>query len=200
MSLLTAGWAHHKKLQTPKAAEAEASWGAPMSSTSTASAVLPPRTNFVYRRTFGWQYPTNELPSVRNFRLYIGQESGSYSIVEDTGTNLTYTFRRTNWTERMDRHFAVVTAQDMGFLESIPSNEIHWPDFPPDHYRLTWQTNYPVVLVYSTTDLTMPKSQWPILAMVAGTNVFEDWIRDDYRFFVIDKAETPTITLFNPNP
>jgi hypothetical protein len=187
-----------RKLQSPKAAEFEQSLGTPMRTQVLTALVLPHRTNFVYRRTFRWNY-TN-TPVVQTFRIHIGLAPGDYSIVEDTGTNLSYTFLRTNWgAERMERHFAVVTAQLELGLETRDSNEVHWPDFPPDHFRLSWRGTWPWVNVFSTKDPSMPKTQWPLYALVIGTNYIEGLL-EDRRFFMIDRLDTLSLTVFNPNP
>lgn len=197
-----------KKLQSPKATEFNRSLGAPMlrQNIALSAAVLPPpKTNFVYKRTFLWDYPLAELDGIRGFRLYMGESPGSYTIIEDAGTNYNgtnffYVFLRTNWVERLDRHFAVVTAADPDGLESLPSNEVHWPAYPPDHYRLQWQTNWTTVNIYSFTDLSVPIESWPLIGSVSGTNIFEGLLSARQQFFVIDKPDVLTITVFNPNP
>ena|SRR5215831_4733504 len=197
--------ASHKKLQSPKAAEFEASLGVPMrTDTAEAASLVDPPKISVYKRTFEWVYPMEQFGDVQTFKLYMGMSSGSYTIVEDAGTNFTgtnflYTFQRTNWVERTDRHFAVVTAADWTWMESLPSNEVHWPAFPPDHFRLMWLSNWTSVNVYSTSNLFLPKDQWPLYAMVMGTNQIEGPLLD-CGFFVIDKPDVLSITVFTLSP
>jgi hypothetical protein len=204
--------AAHKKIQSPKAAELSANAGAPMAIKTVAqaassiftvpTAVLPPRTNFVSKMRFEWQEDPDQMPSISTFTLYMGTTSGSYTIIEDTGTNLFYVFMRTNWDERMYRHFAVVTSKNQDGIDSDPSNEVHYPPFGPDHFRLTWTSNWDQVTIYETTNLWLPRTNWTVTATVVGTNTYSDWI--DFtapcKFFSLDRPDTLTITLFNPNP
>lgn len=173
---------------------------------SVPTVIIVPRTN-VFKLTFAWDYDLNQLSSITNFHLYLGLAPGTYSIDEwagtnFNGTNFSYTFRRTNWVERLDRHWAVMTAADNAGEESDPSNEVHWPVFQDDHYILHWSmihTN--PVEVYSTTNLFLPKAQWPLIATVTGTNIWMGKMGDFEAFCV--KADTPEVlwvTTFNPNP
>jgi hypothetical protein len=165
--------------------------------------VLPPRTNFVYQKRFEWQEDPDTIPIISTYVLYMGTSSGGpYTIVENTGTNLFYVFMRTNWEDRLYRHFAVVTAKDGSGIESEPSNEVHFPPFDADHFRLTWSSNWDQVTIYESTDARVPKTNWTVTATLSGTNTYADWI--DFtvpaKFFILDKPDILTITVFNPNP
>lgn len=168
------------------------------------SVVGPPRTNFVYRVGLAWLEDQDTQPLISTYTLYVGRSPGTYDYwTNDIGTNLSYTFARTNWDdERLNRHFFVVTAKDQDGNESEPSNEVHFPPFPPDHYRLSWTSNWDQVTIFETTDLSIPQTNWTVTATVFGTNSYSDWISagSACKFFCLDKPDVLTITVFNPNP
>lgn len=201
-----------RRLQSPKASEFSQSLGAPMVRKSSAVSTLPGPTssvsslssNFVYKVKLAWDYDPDLLPSVSTFTLYMGRSSGVYDYwTNNVGTNLSYTFCRTNWDEeRMARHFFVVTAKDQDGTESTPSNEAYFPAFPQDHFRLTWTSNWDSVTIYETSDITLPRSNWNVTATLFSTNTYSDLI--DFtvpcKFFSLDKPDTLTITVFSLNP
>lgn len=203
-------YAKSRAIRSPKDAEFQASLVKVTNTVTKSSLLIPitslfaPKTNAVYKRTFLWDYD-DDISAVHTFKLYMGESPGSYTILEDAGvnwngTNYFYIFLRTNWDERMDRHFAVVTAADASGLESLPSNEIHWPAFPPDHVRVMWLTNYPdPVTIYHSSDVRLPMTNWPMAAIVMGyTNA--EFLMGISDFFYIDKPEHLSIEAYNPFP
>lgn len=176
------------------------------SSTTTASMIMPvplvaPTTNKVFKLNFGWDYDTNDLALVDTFTLYMGYDSNTMAFVQDTGTNLFFTFLRTNWDDRLTRHYFVVTAKGQG-TESDPSNVVHYPPFPADHIRLIWQTNWPTVVIYTTTNIFLDRNQWDVLDSVGFTNQYETLIVNDGQphYFIIDQSDVLQIVAFNPFP
>lgn len=207
--------AAHKRVQSPKAAEQSAQSGAQMIIKTVAQPSIlgappiptsfvigPPRTNFIYHKHFEWLEDEESLLLTETFTLYMGTSPGVYDWWTDTGTNLFYDFIRTNWPDRMDRHFVVVTAKDAFGFESPPSNEVHFPPFSDDHIELSWSNTWADVIIYSWTDPRLPKDQWPEFAYVVGTNTFSTNVNfsEQCRFFMIDKPDVLTIRTFNPNP
>lgn len=169
-------------------------------STSTAEAIAPPRTNRVFHFTASWGYDSNSYPYVDHFDLLIGTNESNYTISENAGTNLSYTFTRTNWSEASMRHWIVVVARSADeelFADSDYSSEAHWPLFPPNHIRILWDTSYPQTQIQRTIDLF----SWNTVATVSNTNEFsEPMDMAGLGFYRIDKPETLRYQLFNPNP
>ena len=198
-----------KPVQSPKAAEQSASLGAQMLSRQVALITpsfitLPTRTNFVYKVNLAWLEDPDTQPFVSTYTLYMGRSPGTYDYwTNDIGTNLFYTFARTNWgDERLNRHFFVVTAKDQDGNESLPSNEVHYPPFGPDHYRLTWTSNWDQATIFSSTSASIPRESWQPIATVFSTNTYEGVIdlSVGLRVYCLDKPDVLTITVFNPNP
>jgi len=197
----------HKPVQSPKATELSAMSGKTMLSRQLAMispllVVVPPQTNFIVRKRFLWLEDPDAMPMVSTYTLYLGTNPGVYDSSADTGTNLFYDFSRTNWSERSQRHFVVVTAKDDAGEESLPSNEVHFPAYEPDHFRLTWTSNWDQVTIYESNDLSIPKENWTVTATVFSTNSYSGWIDLTLRgkYFCLDKPDVLTITVFNPNP
>lgn len=200
------------RIQTPKAAEFSTSLGALMVRKASSVSILPvaasslssPKSNFVYKVNLAWDYDPDLLPSVSTFTLYIGRSSGVYDYCTNSvGTNLSYAFSRTNSDEEgMARHFFVVTAKDQDGTESTPSNEAHFPAFPPDHFQLSWVEHWDSVGIFSSVDLAIPKEQWNLFAYVEGANSFSTNMQptEQCRFFILNKPDVLTIRVFNPNP
>lgn len=193
-----------RRLESPKGKEQREQSSTAMARNSAMSIVSPSRpTNRVSRLQFQWGYDGAQLVNVDHFVLKLGTNEGVYTIEEITGgTNLTYVFTRTNWPESSVRHYAVVIAVERENLEGYPSNEAHWPLYPPDHVMLCWSTRYPSVRILSSVDMSAPPTQWTQYAVATDTTNFSTNIDFSVpaRFFVIDKPESLALTLFNPNP
>ncbi len=190
----------HRRLESPKAKEQRVA----SSPTMIRAFVAPKPTNHVSRTSFAWGYDQASMPDVDHFILRIGTNEGVYTIEENAGTNLTYVFTRTNWSEAKLRHFAVVIAVSPGDpeLNSAASNETHWPVYPPDHVMLSWTTKYPTTRVLSSHDISKPVSQWGEYASVNDATNFSAPIEftTPAIFFAVDKPEQLSVLLFNPNP
>lgn len=204
--------ATHKKVQSPKDAELSSSLGAPMK-TAVAPTRLslipgqsftlpPPSTNFVYKKRFEWDYDPEFMPHVSTFTVYMGTNVGVYNWSVDTGTNLFYDFARTNWDERGHFHFVTVTARDEAYDESVPSNEVHFPNFGATHVRVTWLIHWETSTLFWANDIWAPLQNWNVAAVRYGDTNYTELI--DFtgppRFFYLDKPDTLSIELFNPKP
>lgn len=208
--LLLSVAAAHKKVQSPKDAELSSTAGRPMAvrTTSTASLlsapifVPPPRTNLVTHRRFEWQEDPESIPLVATYTIYMGTNAGVYNYSEQIGTNLFFEFVRTNWDERRNMHFVVVTATDDFFQESDPSNEVHFPAFPADHVLITWTVNWETCTLYWKSEAWGPPQLGNQLAVLHNTNSFAEFLdlTIPAKFYYLDKPDILTITLFNPNP
>lgn len=167
------------RVQSPKAAEQTARAGVRM------ALVAPPKTN-VFRLNFAWQGSASVL-------CYGLTRGGPWTNTVPMATGTSYAFSKTNWAERSLRHFFVVRNGTNG----PPSNEVHYPPYPPDHVALTWNTNARTVL-FSSPVLARPIRQWPVLADVTGTNRWDGALTSGSRFFTATNGQVLGILLYNP--
>lgn len=142
----------------------------------------------VFRLTFAWNYPI-----AVNFTLWYGLAPGQWTNKVPVGMATTFTFAKTNWNERWMRHFYVVRAGTDG----PPSNEVHFPPYPPSHVALLWAGKVYTVL-FSSDNVAVPISQWPVIATVAGTNRWDGPMTPGARYFAVTNGETLKIVLYNP--
>lgn len=157
--------------------------------------VGPEDTNDYFSITLSW----GEADQIDHFNLYFGSAPGTYTNTINVGTDTNYTLSYTNWSESGVRHYFVVTAVDSNGSESLPSNEAHFPFYPPDHFRLDWISS-DSTMISTSQSVLIPRSQWPVFAVVIGTNSFSTNLDTGAHFFIIDHAEPLTITAYNPNP
>lgn len=165
--------------------------GAPLPPVPRAAAVAAPKTN-VFRLRFAWDYPAAWSNSVGTFYLCYGLVPGQWTNIIATGTSNAFTFLKTNWTERTARHFYAVRART---TNGEPSNEVHFPPYPPTHVRVRWKTNAPTTIFVSST-LAVPR--WSAIATVTATNEWTTPLQDGQQWYALDRNDPPTITLFNP--
>jgi hypothetical protein len=213
--LCMAALAAHKKVQSPKDAEQSSTAGAVMTNRTVAQSSIskappsplsfivlpPPRTNLVTHKLFAWDEDPDFQPLVMFYTIYMGTNAGVY-IWSDTTTNLTYDFARTNWAERIARHFVTVSATDEFMQETDVSNEIHFPAFDADHVRITWTANWPICTLWYEYEAQGTPGMGYQLAVLHYTNEFDEFIDKSLpaKFYYLDKPDILTITLFNPNP
>jgi hypothetical protein len=211
MALAVAAFAAgHKKIQSPKDAEQSTTAGKTMVVKTTnavrsmlsAPVFVPPvRTNLVTHKIFAWDEDPDFQPLVMFYTIYMGTNVGVYNW-SDTTTNLTYDFARTNWSERISRHFVTVSATDEFMQESDVSNEIHFPAFDADHVRITWTANWVTCTLWYEYEAQGTPGMGYQLAVLHYTNEFDEFIDKSLpaKFYYLDKPDVLTITLFNPNP
>lgn len=163
---------------------------------SSSFVTLPPNR---LHKTFQWQYDPEFLPLVSTFVLYMAKDPGVPIWSTNTGTALSFALSMTNWPVSA---YWVVSAEDTNGVESLPSNEIHFPGSVSDHYRLSWTSNWDEATIYTSTNAALPKEQWQPVANVFSENTYEGLLdfSPGLRVFCLDKPDVLTITLFNPTP
>lgn len=169
------------RIQSPKGEALSQSLGAAMAN---------PATNRVYRLSFAWDYPSGNVVS---FSLLFGSTPGVYTNTIWMGRINKYTLSITNWSESKVRHFFVIRVTSLGGGVSPPSNEVHWPPYPPTHIRLSWTNSGPVTIIQSTDLRT-----WATAAAIVGTNTWTTNMVQGRRFFRLQPVGRLKIVPFNP--
>lgn len=182
---------------SPKVAAQKISWGMAMAK-AIVTETNPPD---VFQVSLGWTSAI--VPD--SFKLYIGSQPGVYTnFIPVTssnavvfGTSNCFTITKTNWPDESVQHFYAVTAL-RGTNESGYSPECHYPFNPPDHFALTWNTNWPSVAIQQAPTLYGP---WTPYVTVTGTNYFAtNIVTQGNCFFRLNKRDMLAIVTFNPNP
>jgi hypothetical protein len=107
--------------------------------------------------TFEWDHSPDRYPSVIGYRLYWGRTPGAYdqSVMVGYTNAVTVTNPPPGIT-----NFYVVTARNAAGIESVPSNEVRYPEAAPWALGQTFATvrGVPFAFMLPTGDLDTPTS------------------------------------------